>query len=70
MKYCENAEEALSAAKEKVSEAVDILEDVLPDTAEELSWICENIREEILAVRSGECLRADGVSEGEIFLDL
>lgn len=70
MKYSENMEEALSQAKEKVSEAADILEELLPDTAEELSWIRENIREEILAVRSGESMLADGVPEGEIPFDL
>ena len=47
MDYPQNREDVLISAREKIGEAVEELEEVLPDTAEELSWIWETLREEI-----------------------
>ena len=52
MQYREETEQMLSEAKEKVSDAADILMEILPEAAEELKWMCENLREEILSVRT------------------
>ena len=51
MDYPQNREDVLISAREKIGEAVEELEEVLPDTAEELSWIWETLREEIRATR-------------------
>ena len=40
-------EDILKSAREKVGEAAEELEEILPDTAEELSWIWESLRDEI-----------------------
>ena len=56
MKYREDLEEILVTAKEKVADVAEMLEDFLPDAAQELRWMCENLKEEILGVRSGEAL--------------
>ncbi|MBQ3074613.1 MAG: hypothetical protein IJC26_00965 [Clostridia bacterium] len=61
-------EEALSLAKEKIAEAAEALEEVLPDTSEELVWLGETVGEELLAVRTACTCHSDGVyEEGGVF---
>lgn len=60
MEYQQEREESLEMAREKVADAAQILEEILPEAAEELTWIAENIREEFLAVRSLFVMHADG----------
>ncbi len=45
--FCEK-EEALNAAKENVSEAAGALEEILPETAEELNWIRGQLVRELI----------------------
>lgn len=59
MEYTQEKEENLAFAIERVEEAVLSLEEVLPDTAEELNWILSGMRGDLLAVRSAGIIRAD-----------
>lgn len=52
LETCMEKEEALLSAKEKVGEAVEALEEVLPDAAEELIWIQENLARELREFRA------------------
>ncbi len=63
LEYQQEREEALAGAKEKVAEAVELLEELLPETAEELSWIAENIHQEWLTARASFAMCADGEQE-------
>ena len=60
MRYSEETERTLTLAGEKVSEAAQALEDILPDTAAELDWIRESIREELVMSRS-PAVRTEGL---------
>ena len=51
MKRYQGKEETLSFAKDKIFEAEEALEAVLPSVAEELGWIRENLVGEILVAR-------------------
>lgn len=64
MEYLQEKEEALSLARERVAEAAEALEEILPDTAEELVWIRENIREELLSARTDGMASFDGMQDG------
>jgi hypothetical protein len=44
-------EEAILFAKEKVSDASDAIEEILPETAEELDWIETILAKELLGIR-------------------
>ena len=67
MKYYQEREEALLLAKEKIAEAAETLEEILPDAAEELGWLKENLREEILSVRAERVESADAPRERKCF---
>jgi hypothetical protein len=45
-------EEVLVRVKEMIGEAVEALEDILPDVAEELGWIRESLLGELIALKS------------------
>ncbi|MBR3837132.1 MAG: hypothetical protein IKJ74_03215 [Clostridia bacterium] len=60
-------EEALSLAKEKIAEAAEALEEILPDTSEELVWLGETVGEELLAARTACACISDGAYEEEQF---
>jgi hypothetical protein len=61
-------EEALSLAKEKIAEAAEALEEILPDTSEELVWLGETVGEELLSVRTANTCISDGAyEEGGLF---
>ncbi|MBR2616201.1 MAG: hypothetical protein IKC69_05945 [Clostridia bacterium] len=59
VQYIQEKEENLAYAVERVEEAVGSLEELLPDTAEELSWILSGMRAELLSVRSAAASFAD-----------
>ena len=59
MEYTQEKEESLAFAVERVEEAVVSLEEVLPDTAEELNWILAEMRSDLLLVRSAGIIKAD-----------
>ncbi len=69
--YDKEKEEAILIAKEKVAEAVDVLEEALPDTAEELNWIRSQLLQELMRLQNKMALRADGeIPAGECYYDL
>jgi uncharacterized protein with HEPN domain len=69
--YDKEKEEAILTAKEKVTEAADVLEEALPDTAEELNWIRSQLVQELMRLQNRMTLQADGVlPAGECYYDL
>ena len=45
-------EEAILFAKEKVADAIESIEEILPETAEELDWIKGILGKELIGLRS------------------
>ncbi len=58
--FYKEKERLLTLAREYISDAIDSLEEYLPDMAGELRWISENLLSEILSVRSAVGSLADG----------
>ena len=63
--YDQEKEEAICAARERVGEAVDVLEEMLPDTAEELSWIRDQLSQELFRLQHSISVSAD--EKGDLF---
>ena len=55
-------EEVLSRARGYLEDAAEELEEVMPSVSEEISWIAENVIEEIVKTQSRENYLADGVA--------
>ena len=57
--YDQEKEEAICTARERVGEAVDALEEMLPDTAEELIWIRDQLSQELIRLQNRISVCAD-----------
>ena len=58
--FYKEKERFLTLAKENINDAIENLEDFLPDMAGELRWIGENLLSEILMARTAATDLADG----------
>lgn len=65
--FYKEKERFLTMAKESIGDAVENLEHYLPDMAEELCWIGENLLSEILTARSTAMELADADLTGGAF---
>ncbi len=63
--YDQEKEEAISTARERVSEAVEALEETMPDTAEELVWIRDQLSQELFRLQHRILVGAD--EGGDLF---
>ena len=65
--FYKEKERFLTLAKESIGDAVEHLEDYLPDMAGELRWIGETLLSEILAARTAATDFADRDLTGGVF---
>jgi len=65
--FYKEKERLLTMAREYIADAIDSLEEYLPDMAGELRWIGENLLSEILSARSAAGALADGDDTDGVF---
>lgn len=58
-------EEAILFAKDKIEDAAQVLEEVLPDASEELGWFRENLVKELQNIRGERLFLGEGNFFGE-----
>lgn len=49
-------EKTLLSVREKLRDLATLLEEVFPDLAEEIGWLCETVKEELFALHSEQGL--------------